>query len=424
MLYLLAAGKAQQAARKPDGDQRRQLFDEALQFNDEARQMWSGPTVPKAFLLQRARFLTRTGRTDEGDALRRQAGRLPPSGERDQYLLAVEHAAEHDYEAAASLFQELLLGSPQDWKIWYSLGGSHFSMHRFDEAEGCYTTCIALRPELYLAHFFRGLSRLEQKKYAAAVADFDRVLQLRSRQQSALVNRALARRGLGEIDGAIEDLTLALEGGATQTRIYFLRSRLKLQIGDKEGAESDRQEGLRREPSDELSWIARGVARLHDDPEGALADFRAALKLTPCSQSALQNVAHVLSERLGETDEAIQAMDKILSLAPNDPAALASRGVLLARAGHLERAHTDADTALKASDEPLLIYQVACIFALTSSQQTDDADRAVQLIAKALSKDPTLANIAVRDTDLASLREDMSFRRLIGAAQALQKEIQ
>ncbi len=421
MLYLLAAGKAQQAVRNSDDDSRRQMLDEALRLNDVAQQTWNGLTVPRAYLLQRARFVRRAGRADEADKLRRQASDLPPSGERDEYLAAVESAENHDYRAAAGLLQQLLLRSPQDWKMWHGLGGCYFSMRRFGEAEGCYSTCIALRPELHVVYSYRGISRLEQEKYAAARDDFEHVLQLRPGRPSALVNRALASRGLGETEEAIEDLTLALQNGATQTRVYFLRSRLKLQIGDKQGAQLDREEGLRSEPSDELSWVARGVAQLKNDPERALDDFRSALKVSPGSRPAFQNIAHVLSDRLGRNDEAIETMDRIVALEPDDPASLASRGVLLARVGASERAHADGDAALKTGTEPLTIYQVGCIFSLTSRHQAEDGDRAVQLIAAAMKKDPSLVNIAARDPDLAPLREDARFRRLIGAAQTLDR---
>ena len=57
-------------------------------------------------------------------------------------------------------------------------------------------------------------------------------------------------------------------------------------------------EGNRATNSD---WTARGLARLPRDPEAALADYEAALKLNPRYLSALQNKANVLAEDLGRT---------------------------------------------------------------------------------------------------------------------------
>ena len=46
-----------------------------------------------------------------------------------------------------------------------------------------------------------------------------------------------------------------------------------------EFAKKDFAEGLRREPSDELSWLTRGLAHLPGDPKRALHDFEQALEL-------------------------------------------------------------------------------------------------------------------------------------------------
>src|SRR5438128_651047 len=76
-------------------------------------------------------------------------------------------------------------------------------------------------------------------------------------------------------------LTRALEAGLPIPRIDFLRAQARSLAGDVRGAEADRAEGLRRDPTDELSWIARGVARIAAEPAGAISDFDAALKLNP-----------------------------------------------------------------------------------------------------------------------------------------------
>ena len=117
------------------------------------------------------------------------------------------------------------------------------------------------------------------------------------------------------------------------TRCISLRSRLHSELGDAARAAEDLRDGLRRTPGDELSWVTRGVARLHDQPRDALADFRQALALNPRSQPALQNIAHVLSERLGDLDGAIGALNQWIGFEPRSASALASRSVLLSTPG-------------------------------------------------------------------------------------------
>src|SRR5438132_10335663 len=82
-------------------------------------------------------------------------------------------------------------------------------------------------------------------------------------------------------------------------------------------AKLDMEEGLRLEPTDEASWIARGLARQPRDAKGALADFNQALEINPRSVDALENKANVLSECLGRGNEAIKVLDRAVELHPD-----------------------------------------------------------------------------------------------------------
>src|SRR5262249_38788879 len=156
------------------------------------------------------------------------------------------------------------------------------------------------------------------------------------------VNRALALNALGRYAEAVADLTRALEKGAGETRLYFLRARVRDKAGDRAGAQRDREEGLRREPTDERSWVARGVARAEREPQAALADFEQALRLNPRSLGALQNIANVLGDEPDRVQDAVDALTKALDYAPDFVLARSGRGILLARQGRRDAALADA----------------------------------------------------------------------------------
>ena len=233
---------------------------------------------------------------------------------------------------------------------------------------------IALRPDLPWAYVNRGLAHLDIRDYPGALADFDRVIALRPDMVEAYINRAVARMGVGDFSGAVADLDRALEHPDAPVQALFRRATARERLGDRDGAARDRAEGLRRRPNDELSWIFRGLARLKDDPKGALADFDAALAINPRSKSALENKAFVLAERLGRPEEAIRVYDTTLLHHPDDAKAVGPRGVYHARLGRRDAALADAraalalgDQALTAQDQAFTIYQVAGIYALTSA---------------------------------------------------------
>src|SRR5262249_26097243 len=119
------------------------------------------------------------------------------------------------------------------------------------------------------------------------------------------------------------------------------------------------------------------------DIDGALADFQRALKLNPKSQLALQNIAHILSEK-GRTEEALRILDRELDLYPDHVYARSGRGVLHARLGNYKEAYKDAEASLHSDNRPPTLYQVAGIYALTSRKNPADATRALELLASAL----------------------------------------
>ena len=338
----------------------------------------------------------------------------------DRYLLAVEMLGRGQYQEALPLLGQLRRELPDDLSVWLVLGNALAGAGQLHEAEGCYTTCVTLWPDSYLAYFHRGLCRFELGKFAEATDDFGNVLRLRSGFPAALVNRALAHQQLGQLQDALNDLTAALEAHATETRIYFIRSRIRQQLGDRAGAEEDRREGLQRQPSDEKSWLARGMAKLPGDPRGALDDFRQALQANRRSRDALQNVAHVLSERMNEPEDAIPVLDELLELTPNDPAIWVARGVLNARRGDRQAAIADAQHALRLEGvtamQHQIQYQAGCIYALTSAQHPGDAKTAVSLISQAIRFEPKWLRLAVTDPDLKSLRANQEFHAVLSAA--------
>jgi tetratricopeptide (TPR) repeat protein len=180
--------------------------------------------------------------------------------------------------------------------------------------------------------------------------------------------------------------------------------------GDLDGAKKDRDEGMRREPAEERSWVARGVARMRTDPEGALSDFDRALALNPRSRPALMGKADVLAEKLGRTESSIAVLDRVLELYPDHAPAWSGRGVLHARRKDRDAALRDVGEALKRSPTPLVRYQVACIHALTA-RTAEEKVAAVRLVMEAM-KLGFGGDLLAHDTDLDSIRSLPEFKRL------------
>jgi tetratricopeptide (TPR) repeat protein len=154
------------------------------------------------------------------------------------------------------------------------------------------------------------------------------------------------------------------------------------------------------------------------DPDGALKDFEAAIALDPQCRSALQNKAHVLSEKLGRTEASIDVLSRLMRLHPDFAHARASRGVLLARLGKRDEAIRDGEEILKRDDSPRIRYQVGSLYAVTSRVEPADRERALELIRSAI-KDGYGWDYLLTDTDLDPIRDDPRLREMVRFAKSL-----
>jgi serine/threonine protein kinase/tetratricopeptide (TPR) repeat protein len=412
LAYLMAAATAKSAR----ADQESVVLEEAIKWNQLASSILPREQHPQAFALQRAELLESLGRPAEAAEAHTFAANQTQHGPLDGYLNVHRLLSDLRFEESLPLLTALRDGSPTNSVYWFLLGNAHAGLAQFDKAEGCFSTSAALLPESYLALHHRGLCRMDLREYESALEDFDAVMKMRPDLPPCLLNRALAYASLGHHREALADFTTALERGATQTRVYFLRARSYEKIGNPKTAAEDRATGLRLTPTDKESWIARGIARLAKDPEGALADFRQALAMNPRSLSALKNIVHVTADRLDHPKEALASLNRILEIDDTNLFALAGRAVMLARQGKRTEALADVQELLRASKKPTHLFQAACALSHTSTVNEADIQKGLLMLTRAVLQDPRLLARAQTDPDLEQLRKNPGFQDLVAAA--------
>ncbi len=391
---------------------------EALRWNELAERFLAEGTGRRTILLQRAALAHKTGEARRAGELFDEARKAVAGTPLDRYwdaLLALDAGRLH---VALGFADQALAADPQSAPLWALRGQCHAELGEHDRAAACWDTAIALFPNLYRSYYHRGVSRLKLKDPAGARADFDTALRLKPNFTVARMQRAVARAELRDFGGSIADLESARDAAGAPTQVYFMLARVRAQAGDPTGAERDRDEGLRHSPTDDFDWVVRGLARMADDPPAALADFDQALALNPRYAPALRNKAHVFAEVLNRPADAVAALDALLEHAPDSLADRAARGVVLARLGRDDAARADAAAVLAGKPTPLLTYQIAGVYALTSLRRPDDARESLRLLAAALQQGVGL-DLVDRDRDLDAIRKRPEFRSLVTAARTL-----
>ena len=394
-------------------------FQIAIQRNEQAAAAFQKHgEIPRVVWDERHRLAAKLGRDAESRGFHERAEKVAPNY-RDWYFSGLAAHDAGEFPEAIACFEKALSRDPKhDWS-WLLLGHAWSVLGRDDKAEGCFNACIALQPERFMGYYNRGLCYYRRKQFAAAAADFTKVLALEPDLRKARIERGLVYAQSGRYAEAEADFTKELESGSTETRLYFLRANARSMQENVPGAAKDRAEGMRREPSDELSWVTRGLEKAAaGDATGAIEDYDRALQIHPHSYLALMNKANVYDEKLHRETDAIAALNAIVAHHPYNATPRAGRAVLSARQGDRKSALSDAEYCLTQNPSAEIRYQLAGVYALTAKTHPDDAKRAFELLRSAL-KDGYGYELIRIDPDLATVRDRPEFRKLIEAANML-----
>jgi serine/threonine protein kinase/tetratricopeptide (TPR) repeat protein len=381
----------------------------ALDANERAEPCFGASGVPRALWAQRSELLTRLRDREGSLAALHVAANTPLTAPRDFYLAGCEASHHGEDAAAVNMLTEATRLAPDDYWAWLTAGICHYRLLDDAAALRCFDVCVALRLDQPAGWYNRALVSDRQGRYVEAIRDLDEALRLRPSDQDFMINRALAALRLGRRVEAIDGFTRVIERGSPYARVYFMRAEAREGAGDLLGARSDREEGLRHKPADELSCVTRADYRAHHgDPPGALDDLDAALALNPESYLALHHKAGVLSDLLGRPEAAVEILNRLAGRYPDHLLTRLERGVLLARLSRRDEALADASWAMNRDRSGETDYRAACVFALTSRQTPGDRAEALRLLSSALSKGFG-RDVAATDPDLSPIRDDPEF---------------
>jgi serine/threonine protein kinase/Flp pilus assembly protein TadD len=376
--------------------------------------------LPKAYFQASAELFRVEGRPESDIALQIEAAQLAPfRNDREQLLVDPKDLTPEMLGKVQAELETYLASNPRDFASWLSFGNWNRRLGHNDNAIAAYHMSVALSPKLFWTRFNRASYYLERESWQAAINDLNLVLEAQPDFAAALVNRAIAKFNLDDAKGAKADLDHVLSLKDAPTRAWFIRAKVRTKLGDLAGAKQDRDEGIKHQPSDPESYVMRGLARLATDLKGGLSDFDAALAIDPTYIHALQDKASVLSEGLKQPEQAIKTLDLAISAHPTSVDALSGRAVLLARLGRRDEAINGIKAALEIETRPIILYQAACVYALTSRKQSSDSATALAYLAKSIARDASLLRVAPTDPDLAPIQASALYQQLLKALETV-----
>lgn len=171
--------------------------------------------------------------------------------------------------------------------LYSNRGDAHFSLEHYAEAAADFTAAITRGLDTHQVYYFRGRCRMYRRDFLGANEDFTVCMARGSNDPRVWIQRATALRELGRLTESAHDLDEAVARDAQEPSAYFERSRTHLFQGKLADAEKDATaalahlNGAKAEIRAALLTL-RGISRYGQaDFAGALADFEAALEITP-----------------------------------------------------------------------------------------------------------------------------------------------
>lgn len=186
----------------------------------------------------------------------------------------------------------------------------------------------------------------------------------------------------GELDAALRDYRRAKERDPELARARQGLGDVLLLRDDPDASLAEYEEAVSLEPS-ARSFHGRATARLVlKDREGALADYRRAVRAGGVGVAVSQYMVGAVLADLGRSEEAISAYGEAIRLAPENPDAHAARGILQKDAGELDAAFKDFDRLVELAPESARGYMLrATAFAARRDEERMERDfaRALEL---------------------------------------------
>jgi tetratricopeptide (TPR) repeat protein len=224
----------------------------------------------------------------------------------------------------------------------------------YDTAERLLRTGVSREPENFWPHFVLGRALLGRKDFRGAELAFNVCISIFPDYARGYEQRALAlacqwrKEGYEEVARrAQEDSRRALELAGDDPSTYWPRGELLEELGDLPGAIDAFSRWMELE-EDVLGRLSRGtgVKKAHDLVERLLKQRRTRsdgkLKAECLALQAL------VFRLWGQDENALRQANRALEIAPGHAHACTVRGMVLAKAGRLEEAIADFDTACEA----------------------------------------------------------------------------
>lgn len=223
-----------------------------------------------------------------------------------------------DYDRAVDAYSQVLRRRPNQAGVYINRAMAYQNLLAFAPAWQDVNRALQIDPSNVIAWTLKGeINELGRKDLAQALACYSRAIELKPDWPLAYTDRAGVYQKQGRLDLAAQDLNRAVQLNQGIPVIYLLRSILRFQMGDSDGARADGDKALRFAPKWMLAFQEVFLDNLTGHLEWALDYYRRAEQRMPGAYQVYQGRADAL--RMNQQYHAAAAeYQRALQLAPHN----------------------------------------------------------------------------------------------------------
>lgn len=266
------------------------------------------------------------------------------------YIIGADSMAKKDYSKALDSFTQAVTSDSSNYLYYYDLGRAQYMLKKYTEAKYSFNTACRLNPSYAPARYNLGLTNNRLNDSKSALSDFRKAHDIDPLHEKSYMEEGRVLFAMKDWNGAVYAYNKAAAINSTNRAAFQELGLAYSQLNKYAEAENAFRKSLALLPSgtdDPLTYYnlstvlyeqgkaddALNYAKKAYDSQGVLRDVNA-------RANVIYNYA-LISEKLGNVDEAIAKYAEVLKLNPKHIKAQINLGVM-----YMGMTPPDADTAL------------------------------------------------------------------------------
>ena len=267
-----------------------------------------------------------------------------PTNVEAKLLLAEGYQKQGNFDGALAIYRALIEASPQSAQLHFLVGGLFLQQGKRTEARQAFTNVIELVPTFLPA--VEQLVRLdvEAKQLDAAKARLQAFATASPKEPGPHVMLAQIHLMQNDRQQAESRLLKAIEIRPEVTSPYIALAQIQISTNRVAEAAGILKKAVAQNAKDaDAHWWLGVVQEQQKDYAAARSSYETVLEIAPKAVNAMNNLAYLLSERLGDQEKALELAQRARDAEPGNAAVADTLGWILFKTKQYARAVTILD---------------------------------------------------------------------------------